>query len=74
MQPYLPAAFFESDSDAVEALLFFERIGAKVALLGRYIEQKHNVGEALDGTVPDDLIAICEVSNVPRRVAARTPV
>jgi dynactin 1 len=61
-QPYLPPAFFESDSDAVDALLFFERVGEKVALLVRYIEQKHTVGEALDGTVPDDLIGICEVS------------
>ncbi|TKA50209.1 hypothetical protein B0A53_06443 [Rhodotorula sp. CCFEE 5036] len=60
VKPYLPAAFFESDSDAVDALLFFERVGEKVALLGRYIEQKHTVGEALDGTVPDDLIGICE--------------
>ncbi|KAG0655268.1 hypothetical protein C6P46_001082 [Rhodotorula mucilaginosa] len=60
VQPYLPPAFFESDSDAVDALLFFERVGEKVALLVRYIEQKHTVGEALDGTVPDDLIGICE--------------
>ncbi|GAA5884799.1 hypothetical protein JCM3774_006769 [Rhodotorula dairenensis] len=60
VKPYLPPTFFEADSDAVDALLLFERIGAKVALLGRYIAQKHNVGEALDGTVPDDLIAICE--------------
>ncbi|KWU42651.1 hypothetical protein RHOSPDRAFT_20774 [Rhodotorula sp. JG-1b] len=60
VKPYLPPAFFESDSDAVDALLFFERVGEKVALLGRYIEQKHTVGEALDGTVPDDLIGICE--------------
>lgn len=46
----------------MDALLFFERMGEKVALLGRYIEQNHTVGEALDGTVPDDLIGICEVS------------
>jgi hypothetical protein len=41
-----------------------------VALLGRYIEQKHTVGEALDGTVPDDLIGICEVSRVCRAFPA----
>lgn len=59
-QPYLLPSFFESDADAVQALLFFERVAEKVSLLGRFIEQKHNVGEALNGTVPDDLIAICE--------------
>ncbi|BGP58574.1 hypothetical protein JCM8202_002336 [Rhodotorula sphaerocarpa] len=60
VKPYLLPSFFEADSDAVEALLFFDRIASKVALLARYIEQKHDVGEALDGTVPDDLVAICE--------------
>lgn len=61
LQPYLLPSFFESDSDAVEALLFFERVAYKVDLLNTFIEQNHAVGDALDGVVPENLAGVCEV-------------
>ncbi|GJN94727.1 hypothetical protein Rhopal_007818-T1 [Rhodotorula paludigena] len=60
VKPYLLPSFFESDADAVEALLFFERVTYKVELLNSFIEQNHSVSEALDGVVPEELVGICE--------------
>ena len=61
-KPYLLPAFFESDADAVDALLFFERLAYKADLLSNSIEQNMPVSEALDGIVPEDFVSICEVS------------
>lgn len=61
-QPYLLPAFFESDSDAVDSLLFFERLAYKADLLSTAIEQHLSVNDALDGVVPDDFVGVCEVS------------
>jgi len=55
-------AFFESDSDAVDSLLFFERLAYKADLLSTSIEQSLSVNDALDGVVPDDFVGVCEVS------------
>lgn len=60
-QPYLLPAFFDSDSDAVDALLFFQRVAYKVDLLSMFIEQNHSVSDALDGVVPENLVGICGV-------------
>ncbi|GAA5970337.1 hypothetical protein JCM11641_001670 [Rhodosporidiobolus odoratus] len=60
VKPYLLPAFFDSDADAVDALLFFERIAYKVDLVSMFIEQNHPVSEALDGVVPENLVGICE--------------
>ncbi|GAA6010163.1 hypothetical protein JCM10207_005646 [Rhodosporidiobolus poonsookiae] len=60
VKPYLLPAFFDADADAVEALLFFERVAYKVDLLSTFIEQNHSVSEALDGAVPENLVGICE--------------
>lgn len=65
LQPYLLPAFFEDDSDAVESLLFFERLAYKADLVSMVIEQKHNVAESLNTTVPENLVGICEVSCPP---------
>ncbi|BGP28114.1 hypothetical protein JCM10295v2_007101 [Rhodotorula toruloides] len=70
IKPYLLPSFFESDSDAVEALLFFERVAYKVELLNTFIEQNHAVGEALDGVVPEDLAGVCETRAKLARFAA----
>ncbi|BGP35932.1 hypothetical protein JCM10296v2_007784 [Rhodotorula toruloides] len=60
VKPYLLPSFFESDSDAVEALLFFERVAYKVDLLNTFLEQNHAVGDALDGVVLENLAGVCE--------------
>lgn len=67
-QPYLLPAFFEDDSDAVDSLLFFERLAYKADLVSMVIEQKHNVAESLNTTVPENLVGICEVRRPLQRV------
>ncbi|GAA5851867.1 hypothetical protein JCM8547_000082 [Rhodosporidiobolus lusitaniae] len=60
VKPYLLPSFFDSDSDAVDALLFFDRLAYKVDVVHSFVEQKHSVSEALDGKVPEELVGICE--------------
>ncbi|GAA5897736.1 hypothetical protein JCM8208_000245 [Rhodotorula glutinis] len=60
VKPYLLPSFADSDADAVDALLFFERIAYKVDLVNSFIEQSHSVSEALDDVVPEELGRICE--------------
>lgn len=64
-QPYLVPTFFDSDADAVDSILFFERLSYKADLLSKSIEQTLPVNEALDGIVPEDFVGICEVGTVP---------
>lgn len=63
MQPYLLPSFVDDDSDAVDSLLFFERMSYKADLLSSVIDSNHSVADALSGTVPEDLVGICEVSH-----------
>lgn len=65
VQPYLLPSFVEEDSDAVDSLLFFERMSHKADLLSAVIDSNHNVADALSGAVPEDLVGICEVSPFP---------
>jgi len=66
-KPYLPSPFFEADSDAVDALLFFERLAQKSELIATTIAQKHNIQDSLTSVVPDGMVNICEVSGNPLR-------
>lgn len=52
----------ESDSDAVDALMFFDRLSKKTDLIGRTLAERHNIADALTSTVPDGLVMVCEVS------------
>lgn len=54
--------YWEEDSHAVEALLFFDQLVGKVQLLEKVIESKFSVVDSMESTVPYQLIAICEVS------------
>ncbi|GAA5820892.1 hypothetical protein JCM10212_006257 [Sporobolomyces blumeae] len=60
VKPYLLPSFFEADADAVNALLFFDRLAFKADLISRFIEQQMPITEALDGVVPDDFVGVCE--------------
>lgn len=60
-QPYLLPSFFEQDSDAVDSLLFFQRLAYKTDLIAMIIEQRHNVTESLNSVVPEGLVGVCEV-------------
>ena len=60
-QPYLPQIYVESDMDATNCYLFFQRLAAKVDLINTVVAQMHNLPEALNGPVSDVLVGICEV-------------
>lgn len=60
---YLPRSFADGgDCDAVDALLFFERLSFKAAVLSSALEQIHNISESLDGDIPEILVTVCEVT------------
>ncbi|KAI0701257.1 dynactin [Cerioporus squamosus] len=61
VQPYLPQIYIESDMDATNCYLFFQRLAAKVDLINAVVAQMHNLPEALNGPVSDVLVGICEM-------------
>jgi hypothetical protein len=61
IKPYLPSSFFEADMDAVDALLFFERLSYKAGMLWSMIDQIHNISDSLDTVVSESLVVFCEV-------------
>ncbi|KAK4056088.1 hypothetical protein OIO90_002819 [Microbotryomycetes sp. JL221] len=69
VRPYLLPTFFDEDGNAVETLLFFERIAFKADLVGNAIEQKHNISDSLYTTVPETLIGACEARSILARYA-----
>ncbi|KAI0658356.1 dynactin [Cubamyces menziesii] len=61
IQPYLPQIYVESDMDATNCYLFFQRLAAKVDLINSVVAQMHNLPESLNGPVSDVLVGICEM-------------
>ena len=51
----------ESDSDATNCYLFFQRLAAKADLINSIVAQSHGLPESLNGPVADLLVGICEV-------------
>ena len=61
LQPYLPQVYVESDMDATNCYLFFQRLGSKIELINTFVGQIHNLPDALNGPVTDVLVGICEL-------------
>ncbi|KAH9854440.1 dynactin [Lenzites betulinus] len=61
IQPYLPQIYVESDMDATNCYMFFQRLAAKVDLINSVVAQMHNLPEALNGPVSDIIVGICEM-------------
>ncbi|KZT02085.1 dynactin [Laetiporus sulphureus 93-53] len=61
IQPYLPQIYVESDTDATNCYLFFQRLAAKVDLINTVVAQTHNLPESLNGPVSDVLVGVCEM-------------
>ncbi|KAI0756147.1 dynactin [Daedaleopsis nitida] len=61
IQPYLPQVYVESDMDATNCYLFFQRLAAKVDLINAVVAQTHNLPESLNGPVSDMLVGVCEM-------------
>ncbi|CAG8748680.1 37730_t:CDS:10 [Gigaspora margarita] len=61
VQPYLPETFFSTENDSIQCLLLLQRLVFKSELIIKQIDQKHNIAEKLNTTVPEQLIAVCEL-------------
>ncbi|KAH6911162.1 dynactin [Coprinopsis sp. MPI-PUGE-AT-0042] len=61
VQPYLPQVYVESDMDATNCYLFFQRLGCKADLINNIVAQAHNLPEALNGAVSEALVGLCEM-------------
>ncbi|PKK65078.1 hypothetical protein RhiirC2_78704 [Rhizophagus irregularis] len=62
VQPYLPDSYFRSEHDSIRCLLLLKRLVFKSELIIKQVDQIHNIPEKLNTTVPEELIAVCEVS------------
>ncbi|KAG2022561.1 hypothetical protein CC2G_000299 [Coprinopsis cinerea AmutBmut pab1-1] len=61
VQPYLPQIYVESDMDATNCYLFFQRLGCKADLINNIVAQAQNLPEALNGSVTEALVGVCEM-------------
>lgn len=61
MQPYLPQMYLESDSDATNAYLFFQRVAFKADVINASVAQMNGLPESLNGTVTEGLVGTCDV-------------
>jgi dynactin 1 len=61
VQPYLPQIYIESDSDATNCYLFFQRIAAKGDLINSVVGQIHGLPDSLNGPISENLAMVCEV-------------
>ena len=62
VKPYLPDSYFRSEHDSIRCLLLLKRLVFKSELIIKQVDQIHNIPEKLNTTVPEELIAVCEVS------------
>jgi dynactin 1 len=61
IQPYLPDSFFKTENDAISCLLLYKRLRFKAELIIRHLDQNHPISERIMDTVPENLVAVCEV-------------
>lgn len=61
IQPYLPQIYVETDMDATNTYIFFQRLAAKIDLINTFVAQAHNLPDALTGPVSEALVGICEL-------------
>ncbi|KAI0271447.1 dynein associated protein-domain-containing protein [Gloeopeniophorella convolvens] len=64
IQPYLPQIYTETDGEATRCYLFFQRMALKTDLINTITAQAHNLPEALNGSVSDILVGVCEMRGV----------
>ncbi|THH01217.1 hypothetical protein EW026_g1444 [Hermanssonia centrifuga] len=61
VQPYLPQIYVESDTDATNCYLFFQRLASKIDLVNHFVAQAQNLPDSLNGPVSEMLVGICEM-------------
>lgn len=58
---YLPKKYFEDDKDAVESLLFFQRIATKTEVIKSIVESSTDIAGSLVGVIDERLITVCRM-------------
>jgi dynactin 1 len=54
--------YLESDSDATNAYLFFQRMAFKADVINASVAHMNGLPESLNGTVTEGLVGTCDVS------------
>ncbi|KAG6889336.1 hypothetical protein C0995_001744 [Termitomyces sp. Mi166 len=60
VQPYLPELYVESDTDATNCYMFFQRLAHKTDLINNVVAQAHGLPDSLNGSVSETLVGVCE--------------
>ncbi|KAH0591318.1 hypothetical protein H2248_001401 [Termitomyces sp. 'cryptogamus'] len=61
VQPYLPELYVESDTDATNCYMFFQRLAHKADLINNVVAQAHGLPDSLNGSVSETLVGVCEM-------------
>ncbi|KAK7063669.1 CAP-Gly domain-containing protein [Favolaschia claudopus] len=61
VQPYLPQIYVETDSDATQCYLFFQRLAAKADLIINVVSQNNGLPDSLSGSVSSALVGVCDM-------------
>ncbi|KAG6879324.1 hypothetical protein C0992_003541 [Termitomyces sp. T32_za158] len=61
IQPYLPDLYVESDTDATNCYMFFQRLAHKADLINSVVAQAHGLPDSLNGSVSETLVGVCEM-------------
>ncbi|CEP09589.1 hypothetical protein [Parasitella parasitica] len=61
IQPYLPDSFFKTENDAISCVLLYKRLVFKAELIIKHLDQNHPISEKIMDTVPESLVAVCEM-------------
>lgn len=62
LQPYLPQIYVESDMDATNCYLFFQRLALKADLINHFVAHAHDLPDSLIGPINDvSVVGTCEV-------------
>ncbi|WOO77325.1 Dynactin, isoform [Vanrija pseudolonga] len=69
VQAYLPDPYLESEVDSTTALLFFNRVAAKIDMLANAVSQMHGLPAALQDVHSERLVGVCELRGKLRQFA-----
>ncbi|GLB43572.1 putative dynein associated protein [Lyophyllum shimeji] len=61
VQPYLPELYVDSDTDATNCYLFFQRLAYKADIINTVVAQAHGLPDSLNGSVSEVLVGVCEM-------------
>ncbi|KAG8953679.1 hypothetical protein FRC04_001883 [Tulasnella sp. 424] len=61
VQPYLPQAYLETDSDSTGCYMYFQRIAFKMDLINTTVASQHGLPESLNGTITEKVVGVCDM-------------